>query len=208
MSRIFLLRHGATDWNAAHRIQGATDIELADATREKLRRMRLPREWLDIPWYSSPLRRCLETAALLGADAVVAEALTEMEWGEFEGLTLSEVNARIRHLDLQPSRGLDLRPPGGESPRMVRERLAGWLHTLPVAAPVLVAATHKGVIRSALSLATGWNMMTPFSQTVDWRLPLCFEWDGRNLHLIRVNCRWRDTSLLEPTGRLPGAGSL
>ncbi len=198
LTRIFLLRHGATAWNGEHRIQGATDIGITDATRSSLRRLQIPPCWLAVPWYTSPLIRCRETAALLGADHVEsAEPLREMHWGSFEGLTLDEVNAEIRRLDLQPARGMDLLPPGGESPRMVRQRFARWLDTLSTQAPAIVAVTHKGVIRAALSLATGWDLMSPFPRAIDWQLPLCFESHGGNdFRLLRVNCRWRDTSLL------------
>ena len=54
------------------------------------------------------------------------------------------------------ARGLDFRPPGGESPRDVQERLAPLLAELDSARPILV--THKGVLRALYALATGWTM--------------------------------------------------
>lgn len=160
--------------------------------------MRIPSSWRRIPWYSSPLSRCRETAALLGvADPRVTPLLAETRWGDFEGMTLAEVEAEIRRSGLSPDRGLDLLPPGGESPRQVRQRLRTWLGTLPPDLPALVAVTHKGVIRAAISLATGWDMMSPFPRTVDWRAPLGFERCGEDdLVLHRLNCRWDDNTLL------------
>jgi probable phosphoglycerate mutase len=53
--------------------------------------------------------------------------------------------------------GLDFRPPGGESPREVRARLESLFADLTD--ELVVCVTHKGVIRAALSLATGWDML-------------------------------------------------
>ena len=194
MARVFLLRHGATPWNEQRRIQGQADIGLASDTIASLRQQRIPAGWLDLPWFTSPQLRCRQTACLLGAaDAAPAGALREMHWGEFEGLTLDRVNAEIERLGLRPGRGLDLLPPGGESPRMVRDRLRRWLLDLPEETGDLVAVTHKGVIRAALSLATGWDMMTPFPRPVRWQLLHRFELGpGGAFHLDRLNCRWRE----------------
>ena len=197
MTRVFLLRHAPTAWNGIHRFQGRSDIPLASTSAAELRRQRIPSPWIALKWYSSPLIRCVQTAQLLGKHVVTgSEDLIEMNWGEFEGMKLEQINEQIIQLGLHPDRGLDLTPPGGESPRMVRERLETWLNRLPGEQEAVVAVTHKGVIRAALSLATGWDMMSAFPRTVDWRLPHCFEWQDGSLRLFRLNCRWRDTSLL------------
>ncbi len=194
MTRVFLLRHGATSWNEQRRIQGRADIGLARDTVIALRQQPMPAGWLDLPWFTSPQLRCRQTARLLGAaDATAVGALREMHWGEFEGMTLDMVNAEIEKRNLRPGRGLDLLPPGGESPRMVRDRLHRWLMDLPEETGELVAVTHKGVIRAALSLATGWDMMSPFPQPIHWQLPHRLELDtGGVLRLDRMNCRWRE----------------
>lgn len=124
-----------------------------------------------------------------------------MDWGQFEGLHLSEINHQIEALGLQPDRGLDLLPPGGESPRMVRTRLAEWLKQLPHNPNALIAVSHKGVIRAALSLATGWDMQHSFSEKIHWQLPLEFELtETGSFELIRVNCAWEDTDILGNAG--------
>ncbi len=199
--RILLLRHAPTPWNIERRIQGRTDIGLTESARTTLQSTKLPSAWLQQRWVTSPLRRARDTAKLLGArNSEPHDELTEMHWGQFEGLMLSEINQQIIALDLQPDRGLDLLPPGGESPRMVRDRLALWLKTLAPCDTTTIAVTHKGVIRAALSLATGWDMQQSFAEKVDWSLPLAFELDhGGLLKLTAVNCAWADTKILEPT---------
>ncbi|MGI9319401.1 MAG: histidine phosphatase family protein [bacterium] len=198
--RIFLIRHAPTRWNSDKRIQGRTDIALSRQARVNLQNTTLPAPWLKIKWISSPLQRAQQTAQLLGSNEYeIHSELTEMDWGQFEGLHLSEINRRIKVLGLSPDRGLDLLPPGGESPRMARERLSRWVQTQLPTQSTLIAVTHKGVIRAALSLATGWDMQRPFEQEIDWSLPLAFEsTDTGQFELIGVNCAWENTDILEP----------
>jgi probable phosphoglycerate mutase len=56
------------------------------------------------------------------------------------------------------ARGLDFRPPGGESPREVCARLQALLGELARDPRPVVAVCHKGIMRAALVLATGWDM--------------------------------------------------
>jgi probable phosphoglycerate mutase len=86
------------------------------------------------------------------------------------------------------ARGLDFRPAGGESPREVRERLSRWLSELaPEGVPVL-AMTHKGVIRAALSLATDWDMKSDFRPRPVWGGAHVFRHDGSgSFALQRLN---------------------
>ncbi|MDH3792273.1 MAG: histidine phosphatase family protein, partial [Rhodospirillales bacterium] len=59
------------------------------------------------------------------------------------------------------ARGLDFRPPGGESPRDVQVRLAPWLTRVAADGQPCVAVCHKGVIRALAALASGWDMTGP-----------------------------------------------
>ena len=54
--------------------------------------------------------------------------------------------------------GLDFRPPSGESPREVGARVQALVAELVADPTPAVAVCHKGVIRAALALATGWDM--------------------------------------------------
>jgi broad specificity phosphatase PhoE len=162
--RILLIRHGRTAWNEQGRMQGRADLSLSPAGRARVLRWRLPEAWAQARWLSSPLRRATETAALLTDRPVDIEPrLIEMDWGAFEGRTLAELRAEAPEaMAANEARGLDFRPPGGESPREVRTRLGALIADLAAepaaAAALVVCVTHKGVIRAALSLATGWDM--------------------------------------------------
>ena len=160
MTPVLLIRHGPTSWNASGRIQGQTDIELSPRGRAEVRRWRLPPAWVQARVLSSPLRRARETASILtGRTPMLDPRLSEMNWGRFEGRRLAEVRAQAPDaMAANEARGLDFRPPGGESPREVCARLQALLVELAADPGPVVAVCHKGVIRAALVLATGWDM--------------------------------------------------
>lgn len=167
---VAFIRHGITGWNQEGRIQGQTDIPLSDVGRAELRGRRVPASFRQARCVASPLVRALETARLLGlADPELEPCLKEMDWGEWEGCTLQDLRARAGADMLQNERrGLDFRPRGGESPREVRARLGSWLERVAQTMEPCVAVTHKGVIRAALSLATGWDMTGEPPLPLEW----------------------------------------
>jgi probable phosphoglycerate mutase len=67
------------------------------------------------------------------------------------------------------SRGLDFLPPGGESPRMVMQRIADWTAEIARTGLPVVAVSHKAAIRALLALATGWDMTGRQPVKLDWR---------------------------------------
>lgn len=165
MSVLLVLRHGPTEWTAARRLQGRSDIPLSVAGRAMVAIWRLPDRSRSLPWVTSPLRRCTETAEILrrGTPAIgtprIEPRLTEMSFGAWEGRSLGELRAThgpaMAELE---GRGLDFRAPDGESPRDVQDRLRPWLEALAADSDGVVAVTHKGVIRALYALATGWDM--------------------------------------------------
>jgi len=170
MSWIAFIRHGPTDWNAEKRIQGHSDTPLSKTGRAIVATRSLPLEFEPCKHFSSPLLRARQTAAILGVnEPELAPELVEMCWGEWEGYDLNDLREDSRWNMLEnESRGLDFQPPGGESPRLVQQRLTNWLKTLVVDTLPAVAFTHKGVIRAALSLATGWDMQTKPPHKLQW----------------------------------------
>jgi probable phosphoglycerate mutase len=160
MSAVLFIRHGPTEWNARGLIQGQSDIPLSDDGRAEVRRWALRPDLGGFDWYSSPLQRARETAELLGCAGCRYEPrLMEANWGEWEGWSLERLRQDIGEIfAAMEAQGLDLQPPGGESPRMVRARLAAWLEEVGPAQRPIVAVCHAGVVRAAYSLATGWDM--------------------------------------------------
>jgi broad specificity phosphatase PhoE len=160
MTPLLLIRHGATEWNASGRLQGRADIGLSAAGRAETGRWRLPTAFAEARWLTSPLRRARETAALLSDRPVTIEPrLIEMDWGAWEGLRAADLDAE--GLAAREALGLDFRPPGGESPREVCARIRLLALELAGDPTPVVAVCHKGVIRAALALASGWDMRAP-----------------------------------------------
>jgi broad specificity phosphatase PhoE len=159
MTLLAMLRHAPTDWNKAKRLQGRADIALSAQSRQELGARRLPDEVADFKALCSPLRRCVETASLLGLSPTEEARLIEMHWGDYEGHSLPDLRRTYGEaLAAQEKLGLDFRPPRGESPRDVQTRMAPLLKEIAADSHPVIAVTHRGVIRSVYALATGWDM--------------------------------------------------
>lgn len=159
MTLLAAMRHAPTAWNAARRLQGRADIPLAPESRAALAGLRLPDAFAGWRVLSSPLARCMETARALGLQPEPEPALVEMDWGAWEGETLSALRARLgTRMREAEARGLDFRPDGGESPREVQARLRPLLARLAAGGEPCLAFTHRGVLRALLAAATGWDM--------------------------------------------------
>ncbi len=176
MVLLAMLRHGDTAWSAEGRIQGRSDPRLTDEARAQLRRFRLPALCAGMRVVTSPLLRCVETAALLGAPQAEREArIAEMSWGAWEGRRLAELRAELgAAMAENEARGWDFRPAGGETPREVLARVRTWLGELT--APTL-AVTHRGVIRAVYAAAAGWDLRG--------KAPAKLAWDA--VHVFRLD---------------------
>lgn len=170
MTTVAFIRHAATAWNAEQRMQGRRDVPLTAASREALTARCLGARLRERRWFVSPLARARETARLLEIpEPTVEPRLAEMHWGEWEGERLADLRARFGGvMRVNEARGLDFRPRGGESPRDVRRRLSAWLRETALTGGPVGAVTHKGVIRVALALATGWDMHGRIPVPLDW----------------------------------------
>ena len=119
--RVLLARHGQTDWNAAAKIQGASDVPLNARGREQARSLaeRVRRERVGAI-YSSPLSRARETAEIigktLGVNVITAPELTELSFGDWEGCTWEEIGERWpKQFALYAEDRERYAPPNGES---------------------------------------------------------------------------------------------
>jgi broad specificity phosphatase PhoE len=96
--RLFLVRHGETDWAASGRHTGWTDIPLNDRGRRQAAQLaeRLAGESFDRV-FSSPLSRALETCRLVGlGDRVIVDPdLREWDYGEYEGRKTDEIREEV-----------------------------------------------------------------------------------------------------------------
>jgi len=126
---IYMVRHGQTDWNKKHWVQGRFDVPLNDHGREQARAT--GKELSDVHFdvcYSSPLVRAKETAELVlegtSTPILLDDRLVEMAYGDYEGTDwLAEDYQRKRRL-------IAMRYPGGESYFDVVYRAYSFLHEI------------------------------------------------------------------------------
>ena len=159
--RLTCLRHGITTDNIAHRFNGHRNDSLTSEQAVELARIRFDHSPYDL-MYSSPLRRCIETARCLGIETFVEDArLMERNLGIFEGLTNAECEERhaeafaaFRKFDS------DYRIPGGESRAEHLARTLSWLDDIAVNSNVLAIA-HGGTLDFLYRMATGHALHGP-----------------------------------------------
>jgi broad specificity phosphatase PhoE len=167
-----ILRHAPTGWNAEGRLQGLTDIPLSPDGEAAARSWRLPAPADRWPRTCSPLQRARRTAELVQPSTPVAvdSRLREMSFGVWEGRSVAQLRAEGGERFADAERlGLDFHPPGGESPRIAMDRIAGWTREIARNGEPVVAVSHKAAIRALLALATGWDMTGRQPVRLDWR---------------------------------------
>ncbi len=156
MRRLTLIRHALTEWNSAGRFQGHSDVRLSDEGRAQARALAgyvASFQGVDA-LISSPLARAVETTRIAFPDQpfTTDDRLRELHFGSFEGRTLAENEVDVAWPDWIAD-PFDRMPPGGESYRLLRERVVAWLADTRRALPEahVVAVTHSGTIQMLLS---------------------------------------------------------
>src|SRR5918998_1338855 len=154
-TRVLLVRHGQSEWNAVGRWQGQADPPLSDTGRAQARSAARALGALDAI-FASDLQRATETAAIiageLGVGPVVLDPdLRERDAGEWSGLTRAEIEERYPgYLNATPSfaAGAERRPPGWEPDESVLERALRALAAIgdAVDGGDVLAVTHGGLI--------------------------------------------------------------
>ncbi len=159
MKRLYLLRHGQTEFNVKKLVQGRCDSPLTDLGRKQAG---MAAAWLKdhdvVPdkVVSSPLGRAMDTASLvatelLGLDAEVepCEGIIERSYGTFEEGPHDALPTDV----WDP--GEDLVPFGGEGSRALQERMVGTLTNLMGADgnETLLAVSHGSASRQFIKAA-------------------------------------------------------
>lgn len=179
MTRFFLVRHGETEWNREHRIQGSSDIPLNDTGRAQALRVGgiLAQHQFDLI-VASPLSRAMETATIIARRLSMpmplpVSALVERHYGEAEGATRDELDQRF------PG---DTPVPGRESRDDVQKRVIRTMHDLAIRHPHadIIAVTHGGVIRSVIDYAAPGLYTEPIRNCSVHS----FEHSTKGLHLV------------------------
>ena len=165
MTTVWLARHGESDWNAAKRFQGRSDRPLTPLGRQQAKALasELASSSSLSVIYTSPLRRALETAAVVGEqvglEPVPDDDLREVDVGSWTGLRRAEVEARYpdafeRWLD--GGEGWD----DGESYAEMSARVLAALVRISGSHPgdELLVVSHGGPIRAIQAAAAGMDV--------------------------------------------------
>jgi len=205
---LYLVRHAQTASSAVDSFNGRRELPLTEQGREQARK--LGERLRDIRWaavYRSPLGRTLETAALVarGFAPVMLPGLTEIDYGEWEGLSPEQARAKDpARYDTWVADPAAHAPPGGETAAQVAERALAVLEQIRTRhegspQPVL-AVSHKATLRVLGAALTG----APIGKyRLRWPQDEC----ALNLVELRAGKEpflrlWNDTSHLGPD---PGA---
>jgi probable phosphoglycerate mutase len=150
---LYVVRHGATDWNQSGRIQGHMDIPLNETGRAQSRLASIRLAVLRATaLYSSDLLRAYETAQIIGRatglEVVQTPGLREINFGVWQGL--SSLQIRERDPDVYAARRTnpyDVAPAGAETWRHFYDRAMQAVRDILVttAAQRVIVVTHSGV---------------------------------------------------------------
>ncbi|WP_217430425.1 histidine phosphatase family protein [Parasulfitobacter algicola] len=150
--RILLVRHGQSEWNATHRLQGQADINLSELGKTQADNLRPVIESIKpCRAISSDLQRVQDTAKRIGAkDFDLTDQLREIDVGDWTGRTTQDIQAQDMQAYLGWRAGTST-PPGGESWNDFADRVCAVIekaHETPC--KNLLVVCHGGVIRAIL----------------------------------------------------------
>jgi probable phosphoglycerate mutase len=180
---LYLTRHGETDWNAAGRWQGHTDVPLNANGYRQARAVGHAVRGLGISAVvTSDLSRAYETARVAAEEiglgiAYADQGLRERAFGPFEGLTREECD-RLHPAAWRAWVNEHLPPEGAEGRAALAVRVTAAIGRAAqaVGAPdgAVLVVTHGGSLRAAVSTATDVPP-PPIANGAIWRI----EWEGR-----------------------------
>ncbi|ABO50429.1 phosphoglycerate mutase [Desulforamulus reducens MI-1] len=203
-TRMYLVRHGETQWNADGRFQGHSDVPLSVLGRSQVETLTTKLSQLKIDaFYSSDLSRAMETAEILAkkhqCQIYYLPDLREINFGEWEGLTFEEIAQNYGELSSQWwANPFTTQIPSGESLQDVAERCAKAVHEIidRHAGKTVVVAAHGGVIRMIVAHALGMDFQHYWKLRLDNVSLTIVEYHGYEkaiLELYNDTCHLKNT---------------
>lgn len=166
MTRVYMIRHGETDWNKAHRLQGWSDIPLNE--RGRAQAACAAKMMASVPLdviYTSPLKRAVETAEIIRgkrAVPVISEkGFIEINLGRWDGHSPDEMDELYPgQYDIWRSTPGDVHIDGGESFAAVQER--AWKSFLSMTeknkGKHILLVSHMGCLSTILFKIAGYGL--------------------------------------------------
>lgn len=166
--KLFLTRHGQTDWNIARRYQGHSNTELNQVgiRQAELLAQRLSKETIHAI-YSSDLSRAMTTADLIkNAQEQAPVFHSDMRWrelsfGNWEGMTYREMSAHSPELfDAWMKDSLTISTPNGETHRQLAERVQAAFDEIKAKhkEETVLIVGHSGSMQTLLALLLGVDL--------------------------------------------------
>ena len=164
-TRVYLIRHGATDLSSEDRFSGGTDVDLSTIGRWQVERLavRLADDRLTAV-YCSPMRRTIETASIIarphGLTPLVQNDLREIHHGHWETMRRADVEANFpEEYAAWQSDPFTFAPEGGESGLSVMARALPVMREVVVkhAGENIALVSHKATIRLLISSLLGFD---------------------------------------------------
>ena len=164
-TRLFLVRHGATQLTAEDRFSGTVGVDLSDEGRQQAAFLadRLAHEKVGAV-YASPLGRTFETAMIIARPhrltPVERDGLREISHGRWEGLTRQEVETRFAdEYTAWEADPFTFAPRDGESGVAVLARALPVIREIVVAhvGESVIVASHKATLRILVSSLLGFD---------------------------------------------------
>jgi broad specificity phosphatase PhoE len=157
VQRVFIVRHGETDYNAQHRWQGQIDIPLNALGLEQAERLGKHFKNIELhAVFSSDLSRAYHTALAIakpkGLEIIKDARLREMALGDFEGLTRTELDERFPEEVESWYASDDFAPPKGESRNQTFARaFEAWQEMIAYEQyETILVLSHGGTMRQLL----------------------------------------------------------
>jgi broad specificity phosphatase PhoE len=184
---LLFIRHGETVWNVEGRFRGHADIDLSPRGRRQAAALarRLPHRFSIGHIYSSPAKRCLETARplakALGLTVVVEPTLIDLDFGKWQGMPAEEAAQRFPQeytawLAGDPS----FQPPGGESVQAAADRVQSFINDIVAChrGEAVALVTHEAICQIATCLLLGMSLERYRPVRHDNAAVSIFAWDG------------------------------
>jgi len=165
-TRIYLIRHAATNFAAEDRFAGASNVQLSEAGRNQASHLseRLAKQ-PPVAIYCSPMDRTIETATIIGAPnhikPIPKDGLREINHGRWEGLSRAEVKAKYpQEIEAWDADPFGFAPEGGETGLSVMARAIPAMREIVEAHPdqTVFVVSHKATNRIIIGYYLGLEL--------------------------------------------------
>lgn len=198
--KIYIYRHGRIAANDEGRYIGVTDVDLSPQGAKELVELKQNCEYTNVgKLYSSPLKRCIESAGILFPNMEINTVadIAEYDFGEYENKTIAQLKSDPKFVDWF-EQNMKTAPYGGEDLNHFSQRIRDGFDTIikdmminKLSSAAIV--THGGVIMSILAMC-GLPRATPQNWTVE---------NGHGYSILVNASLWGNTASFEICDKLP-----